>query len=1020
MDIINPNYKVNDNKNIFLIREKEYNEIEDKIKRILLPVLEIGFTITELGIKDSKFSSGEIQKTLKRNLVIKLKRGNDDIDLSMAIPKLVDKNYIVIGGRKKVPLFQLFDIPIVTRGKNMKIRTNVITLMVSEEKEFPYIHLSIFNKKIPLAPIMFAYFGLEEMNKKFKFDEMKLEDITINSRIYEKLIFDLKDYYDGSEDWKQEDFIREVGNKIAPNDEKNKGEELLYALDLILKTDIMSASFFPTGNILDEIVETMKKGGYDDIDFRNKRIRCFEYVILAKVSKAVFDLCMSNRTNKKTKFNINSTQILSDCNVSDIVQFDFSINPIEELTKLTRTSLVGPGGFDRANVPEYLRDISPTMFGRVCPVDTPDRDNCGILQSVLVNAPLDDNLKFTEESIEKSPISIPVSLVPFLEHDDQTRLQMASSQMRQSIMLSEFDTPLVQSGCEGLYTNYSKFVKKARKNGKVSYVDPFNVIINYDDGDFDIFDVSNRMIYVENIDVMNVYVSSGDKVKAGMIIAESNYCKDGKINFGKNLLTAVMPYYGYNYEDAIVISDRLVKDNVFTSIHYVDLSFILPPNKILLSLDKSKYKPLPNPKPYIDYDSTKSDEDKKRLKRELIVKGRPYAIIKQFPSNPLDYNSIFEEEIELNSKHDSLITEVNIYPNKWNEEIPKFNEWVTKKMNKQIEQEKKLQAVLYDNLPKTVAEQYIRDNNLDKFSHVGKFKVKGEELNGILIEIFGFYSRQICIGDKIGNRHGNKGVIAKIMPHTQMPQLPDGRNVDICINPLSVPSRMNVGQIFELHAAMSLHDLKRNMLSMLKENKSQDELKKYVLDYIMILDNTENNWYFNQFKDQLKTVNKKFIEDLTIIAPPFESSTRDMVLKACEYTNTPTEVKIHEPVNNIDINDITAGFIYFFRMVHIAENRLAARGIGSYAKRTMQPGGGRKHKGGQRLGEMECACMIAHDGMENLYESLTTKSDCIDLKKKHIKKVIASDFFKYKDDEVIIPESVQLLNDYLTTIGIIK
>ena len=162
------------------------------------------------------------------------------------------------------------------------------------------------------------------------------------------------------------------------------------------------------------------------------------------------------------------------------------------------------------------------------------------------------------------------------------------------------------------------------------------------------------------------------------------------------------------------------------------------------------------------------------------------------------------------------------------------------------------------------------------------------------------------------------------------------------------------------------------------------------------------------------------IEDITIIAPPFESSTRDMILKACEYTNTPTEFKLHEPIEKINIEEITVGFIYFFRMVHIAENRLAARGIGSYAKRTMQPGGGRKHRGGQRMGEMEVACLIAHDGMENLYESITTKSDCIDLKKRHIKKVIASDFFRYKDDETIVPESVMLLNDYLTVLGVSK
>jgi len=165
-------------------------------------------------------------------------------------------------------------------------------------------------------------------------------------------------------------------------------------------------------------------------------------------------------------------------------------------------------------------------------------------------------------------------------------------------------------------------------------------------------------------------------------------------------------------------------------------------------------------------------------------------------------------------------------------------------------------------------------------------------------------------------------------------------------------------------------------------------------------------------------INKSFIKDLFIIEPPFESSTRDKVLAACEYTKTPTDYKLFEPIEKINIGEIAVGFIYFFRMVHIAENRLAARGIGSYTKKTMQPPGGRKHHGAQRLGEMEVASLISHGGMENLYESLTTKSDCVDLKNKHIKQVIGSEYFREKNDDSIIPESVQLLNSYLTVLGI--
>jgi len=1016
VEIINPFYKVDEENNVFNIRKKEYDLLEEKIRKIVSPVEEIGFTISEFGFKESKFTSGELQRTLKRNLIIRLRKDTTDIDLSMVIPKLIDRNYIMIGGRKKVPLFQLFDIPIVTRGKNIKIRTNVCSMMILEEKEFPFIELSIFNKKVPLSLVFFAYFGVDETEKRFNLSKLELSDEP--KTIYEKFIYDLKDFYDGSAGYTKEDFIKDVGQHFSQYDPKVKGEELIYALDLILKVDIMSAPFFSTGNILDEILNVLKNGDIDDTDLRNKRIRCFEYVILGRISKTIFDFCIANRVSRNPKFNINSTQILSDCNVSDIIQFDFSINPIEELTKLTRTSLVGPNGFNRENVPEYLRDIMPSMFGRICPVDTPDRDNCGVLQSILPNVKLDDNLRFTDDSLVKTPISIPVSFVPFLEHDDQTRLQMASSQMRQAIMLLDPDNPMIQSGCENLYTKYSQFIKIARKKGIVAYVDSNIILIVYEDNDFDIFEINNRKIYVENTDMMVVYVEKGDKVNPGDIVAASNFCKNGNITIGKNLLTAVTPYYGYNYEDAIVISDRLTNDEMFTSVHYIDLSFKIPPDKVLLSLEKNYYKPLPNPDTSIKVIETKEDYNKRY---DCITPDKPYAILKQIPSNPLDYNSIFEEEIPLYSKKVVLVSEVTIYPNLWNESIPAYNEWINETLNKQKEQEKKLQNILYEFLPKEKASEYIKDKNLNKFSSNKKFKIKGETINGVFVEMYGLYWRQIKIGDKIGNRHGNKGVISKIIPHEKMPELEDGRHVDICINPLGIISRMNIGQIFELGLSASLYDLKKMLSEKILNNKSQDEIKKFILGYIKIIDNTENNWYYNQFKEQLENIiiDNKFVNELCLLQPPFESSTKDMILKACEYTKTKLRHKLYDPIENITIeNKIATGYMYFFRMVHIAESRLAARGIGWYTKRTMQPPGGRKNRGGQRCGEMETSCFIGHDGLENLHEVLTTKSDCIDLKNKYIKKTIGSEFMKEQEDESIVPESVKVMNNYFKVIGI--
>lgn len=995
MNIINPEFKIHDeNKSMFSLRKNDFANILEIAKKIIEPVTEIGFTINELDLKDSRFSSGEILKTIKQTLTIKLQKGTSNIDLSFFIPKLIDDNYIVINGRKKVPLFQLFDIPIVTRGENIKLRTNVATLMIIKEKEEPYIHISFLGKKLPLALIMMAYYGIENLYKRFDLANFSIND---KSNMMELLIQDLKMYYTESKDYSQDDFVHEVGRIYSKYNAKSKGEDIIYALDLIPKIDPLTAQFLQTGSIIEELLYALQVGYIDDTLYTNKRVRCFEYMIFGKLSKIIFDLCFSNRTARQPKFNINSTQILSECNVSDIVQFDFSINPIEELTKLSRISLLGPGGFKRENIPKHLRDICPSMFGRICPVDTPDRDNCGVLQNLIPNVKLNDNLQFSREFLKRQPISIPVSMVPFLERDDQTRLQMASSQMRQAIMLKDFDMPMIKSGCENLYTHKTQFIKIAKKDGEVIHVDSNYLMVVYDDKDVDIFDINYRKIYVEHMDFMNVYVKVGDKFKKDDILAESNFCENGNIRFGKNLLTGVMIYYGDNYEDGLVISDRLVREDTLTSVHFKELSFNLPSNKVLLSLRKDIYKPLPD-----EY--------------ETINAGDPYAIIKSLTTE--DAYSVFSEEIKLEAEKNFIISEVNIFANEWNEDIPQFKEWVEKRIESQEKKEAAIRNIIIEKLPKEAAKTFIREKDLDIYSFTGKYKNKKEKINGINISMFGIYFRRIKVGDKIANRHGNKGVVTRIVEHEKMPQLSDGRHLDICINPLGIISRMNIGQLFELHLSMSLYDFKNKVIQLLDEKTEQQNIKQYILDYIKIIDKTNNSWYLSQFSEKMpEVITKDFIENLSLLQPPFESCKLEDIKKALEYTKTEFKNKLYDPVAKTDIqNKIAVGYIYFLRMVHIAEEKVAARSIGTYSKRTLQPLGGRKNHGAQRCGEMETACIIGHDAPANLFEFFTTKSDCIDLKNKYIKSFIEP---RGDDKKIIniVPESVKLLNAYLTVIG---
>jgi len=995
--IINPAFKIQSEDNIFTIREKEYEQILPIVSQIVKPVENIGFEITELGLKNSRFSSGELSRTVKQTLVIRLQKGNSNIDLSLFLPKLVDGNYIVINGRKKIPLFQLFDIPIVTRGESIKLRTNVATLMAYRDRKKPHARVSFLGKKIALSLLMFAYYGVDVLDQRYDFKHLEYE--SESEVLYENLMEDLALTFEDSKGFTQDDFIQELGRQYSRYNAKSKGEDIIYALDLISQVDVMTQKFLQTESILEELLLAVKEEFVDDTLFTNKRVRCFEYVILAKISKVIFDLCFSNRTSRQPKFNINSNQILTECNVSDIVQFDFSINPIEELTKLSRISLLGPGGFKRENIPKHLRDICPTMFGRICPVDTPDRDNCGVLQNLIPNVPLDENLQFTKKICEHQPISVPVSMVPFCEHDDQTRLQMASSQMRQSIMLKEFDRPMIQSGCEWLYTDQTQFIKRAKKDGEVIHIDAKFIIVVYNDNEVDMFNIEYRKIYVEHLDFMNVYIKPGDKFKAGDILAESNYCKNGEITFGKNLLTGVMVYYGNNYEDGIVISERLVKENVLTSIHYKDLSFTLPPHKVLLSLREDEYKPLPE-------------------MYEVLEKGHPYARIQGLSSE--DLYSQFGEESYLQAEKKYIISEVKIFANSWNDDIPEFRRWVENTIEIQKEEENDLKKIINDKFSKEQAIQIIKENGLDLCSFVGKYKNKREKINGIHIRIAGVHQRTIQVGDKIANRHGNKGIISRIVPHEKMPRLEDGRNLDICINPLGIISRMNIGQLYELHLTMAVFDLKTNLMKMINGNNTQKEIARYLMGFIRIVDKTKDNWYSKQFVKSIpKEITAEYIDQLTIIQPPFESCKMEDMKRALEYTGTCFKQKLYDPVSKQEIqNEIACGYIYFLRMVHIAEEKLAARGIGSYAKRTLQPLGGRKNKGGQRCGEMETACIIGHDAPYNLFEFLTTKSDCIDLKNRYIRTFIDSDLIDESIELDTMPESVKLLNSYLTVIGV--
>jgi len=1044
LKFINPNFKLSNNNSIFKIRKDEYNKILDYIESALDPVKELGYDIKELGIVDARYNIEELSKTSRKKLEIILTRDETKIDLSMMIPNLIDNNFIFVNGRRKVPHFQLIDLPVTVKHNKkiensfiVKFRSNVFTSVLYERSSvFPKIRMSMMGKKIPFSLILMCYYGHDRINE-------IMEPSEDTGRFHKMLLDEIKYYYDL--DLTDEDYLKKLGEYFTKYNMKNKGEEIIYTLDIVPKIDVITGNLMKTDSVIEEIILAIKNGPFDDADLRYKRIRCFEYLIIGHVFRSIFNLCTSTKNVKQPKFNVNKSEIIQACNISDIVQFDFSINPIGALTELSRISLLGPGGFSRNNVPAYLRDIHESMFGRICVVDTPDRDNCGVVENLLPNTYFDENLQFTDDVYENQSISIPVSMVPFLEHDDQTRLQMASSQMRQAILPNNPELPYIQSGCERLYTHNTPFILTAKNDGVILYEDADDdiLILKYDDGPIDIIHAGCDKIYVDNMDMKNHNVKEGDRFNKDETLAESLFIDDGNIKIGKNLSTGIGIYYGYNYEDGIVISERLANEGILSSVHFKDLSFYIPSNKVLLNLCERNIVEENDQ----DYDGDDSDyviitqykeEDNEgnvnRYKRKYkplprrddwIEVGASYAILKRIPIKD-DLNIVFEEEEKLICDKKIRILECNIYVNDYSDKIPEeYRNWIIKKNEKQKNREEKIKGIVRQNLPEKEAKKIINDN-FSYFDSEGKYKNKGERFDGIFVHLTGYYIRKIEVGDKIGNRHGNKGVISAILGEDKMPILPNGRPLDIIINPLGIFSRMNIGQSFELHLSMSLTDLKDQLRSILYCEISQQKMKEYLLNYIKIIDNTKDKWYQKQFEEQLQsiTIDDKFIDNLTLIQAPFESVNMEKCKEAMEYTKTPFKYKVWNPyINDYLINDIACGYMYFFRMSHIAEEKVAARGIGPYTKKTLQPTPGKRNQGGQRLGEMECSCFIGYDGLINLYESMTTKSDCIGLKNKWMYETIDSGNKLRNnnfDDGDNIGESVRLLNSYLTILGIDK
>jgi DNA-directed RNA polymerase subunit beta len=629
---------------------------------------------------------------------------------------------------------------------------------------------------------------------------------------------------------------------------------------------------------------------------------------------------------------------------SQLSQFMDQTNPLAELTHKRRLSALGPGGLTRERAGFQVRDVHHSHYGRICPIETPEGPNIGLIGSLATfgkvndfgfietpyrkvdkelgrvmdeihylsadeeeeyyiaqaNAPLDENGYFKEERVEarfgeeileipvsradymdvspKQVFSVATSLIPFLENDDANRALMGANMQRQAVPLVKTEAPIVGTGLEYKAAKDSGATVVAKNSGIVTNVSANRIVIQNELGKKEVYQLhkfvrSNQGTCYNQRPIVQV----GERVEAGTIIADGPSTSFGELALGRNVLVAFMPWEGYNYEDAILISEKLVKDDVFTSIHIEE------------------------------YECEARDT---KLGPEEITRDIPN--VSEDMLKNLDEQGVIRIGAEVRAD-DILVGKV------------------TPKGETELTPEERLLRAIFGEKAREVRDSSLRvpHGEAGKVVAVKRFsRDKGDELPpGVnqLVRVYIAQKRKISEGDKMAGRHGNKGVISRILPEEDMPFLEDGTPVEIVLNPLGVPSRMNIGQILECHMGWAAKQL-----------------------------------------------------GVTIATPVFDGASEQDIFEALRQAGAPESGKMTlydgrtgEPFDH----EITVGYVYMLKLAHLVDDKIHARSIGPYSLVTQQPLGGKAQFGGQRFGEMEVWALEAYGAAYTLQEILTVKSD---------------------------------------------
>ncbi len=830
---------------------------------------------------------------------------------------------------------------------------------------------------------------------------------------------------------------------------------------------------------------------------------------------------------------------------SQLSQFMDQTNPLSEITHKRRVSALGPGGLTRERAGFEVRDVHPTHYGRICPIETPEGPNIGLINSLATysrinkygfiespyrkvvkgkvtseieylsaieeskytiaqaNSLINEQGSFVEELVScrknlnfilskpdtieyvdvspKQLVSVAASLIPFLENDDANRALMGSNMMRQAVPLIKPESPLVGTGIEQDVALDSGVTIIATRDGIVDKIDGKRIVVKATEKDLsksgvDIYNLLKFQKSNQNTCInQRPLVKIGDQIKKGDIIADGPSTKLGELALGKNVTVAFMPWLGYNFEDSILISERCVSDDVFTSVHIEEYELMARDTKLgteditrdipniseeaLRNLDESgivyigaEVKPgdilVGKVTPKGDTQSTPEEKLLRSIFGEKATDVRDSSLKMPSGSNGIvvdvkvfsrhgiekDERSIAIERSEIESVQEDKVVEEEILER--NIKVRAQEIISDRKLAKDYSHIKSGTKITSEDLDKiklseywklefiekqtnsdliTLKEQYteVKKDIKERFEDKANKIQQGDDLlpNVLkMVKVFVAVKRSLKPGDKMAGRHGNKGVISKIVPVEDMPYMENGKPVDVVLNPLGVPSRMNVGQILETHLGWACSELGEKINQIVKLNQEASKKNASIKEIL------KKVYGKKSFENKIQTLDDKEFEELAtnlktgipMSTPVFDGASVDDVTELLKLADLPSsgQTTLWDGRTGEQFDrKVTVGIIYMLKLHHLVEDKIHARSTGPYSLVTQQPLGGKAQQGGQRFGEMEVWALEAYGASYTLQEILTVKSDDVAGRTKVYETIVKGDD-KFESG---VPESFNVL-----------